>query len=82
MSTATKTVTKEIPKDWRELAPGTVIGTDDMIWQWDTGPWAYVDGSLIGERYMRPCITHDRHWTIIREVRLDGTESWPRGNRR
>lgn len=59
-------MTLEIPNGWRELQKNEVIETDDKIWQWDTGPWIYVDGSLIGERYMRPCVTHTRHWTIIR----------------
>ena len=56
-----------IPVGWRELAPLEIIGTDDKIWSWNKGPWEYVGGSTIGERYQRPCVSTDRHWTIIRE---------------
>lgn len=56
----------EIPAGWRELSTDEVIETDDKIWQWGDGPWAYVGGSSIGERYNRPCATTKRHWTIIR----------------
>lgn len=58
----------EIPNGWRELKGGEIIATDDKIWQWDSGPWIYVGGSSIGERYNRPCAGVDRHWTIIREI--------------
>ena len=57
-----------IPNGWRELAKHEVIGTDDRIWQFDTGPWAYVGGSLVGTRYQRPNVEVDSHWTIIREL--------------
>ena len=58
----------KIPKGWKELRKGTIISTDDKVWQWNQGPWAYVGGSTIGERYQRPTATSASHWTIIRET--------------
>lgn len=56
-----------IPPGWHELPKNEIIGTDDKIWAWGEGPWIYVGGSIIGERYGRESTDTTRHWTIIRE---------------
>lgn len=56
----------EIPNGWRELLPLEIIKTDDKIFAWNNGPWVYVGGTIIGERYGRKTMSTDRHWTIIR----------------
>lgn len=57
----------KIPKGWHELRKGTVISTDDMIWAWNIGPWNWVGGSIIGERYKRATSTSSNHWMVIRK---------------
>lgn len=74
----------KIPKGCRELRPLEIIETDDKIWAWDVGPWIWVGGSLIGERYNRPSMSSARHWTIIRLNSLQNllnTESLPSNQR-